>query len=190
MKQRLKTLRVAVEESDNFPIEAIFDSGDVWYQEDDGSSFFAPNTRAKLEKLLKTVNNSSIISPNESKFSLESPKRSSLLPRSSINSNAETAAACREILRKLSFDGDLISTFCDMVSTVQCLLNSPDRTFTFAIELTVNSSSLVSILPGLTDFMFTKREVRSSLLNGWLKSIKESGNRLKTSLEFVMQVKT
>ena len=46
MKQRLKTLRLAVEESDNFPIEAKFDSGDVWYQEDDGSSLFSSNTRA------------------------------------------------------------------------------------------------------------------------------------------------
>lgn len=189
MKQRLKALRVAVEESGSFPIEAIFDSGDVWYQEDDGSSFFAPNTRAKLEKLLKTLNNSSIISPDGSKFSLVSPRRSSLLPRSPVDFNAEAAAACRELVLKLRVHDGMISTFCDMISSVQCLLDSPDRTFTFGIGLTVKSTSLLSILRGFVDFMFTKREVRPSLQNGWLKYMKESGNKLKTSLEFVMQVK-
>jgi hypothetical protein len=190
MRQRLKTLRVAVEESEgSFPMDAIFDSGDVWYREYDSSSFFSPNTRAKLEELLRTLNDSSVISPDGSKFSPNSRRRSSLLPRPPTNFNAETIDACRKFLPKFSIDGCLISTFSEMAASVQLLLDHPDRTYTFAIGLTVNSVSLLSIYPGLVDFMFTKREVFSSLRNGWIKSTKEFGKRLQNSLDFVMQIK-
>ncbi len=189
MRQRLKTLRVAAEESDNFPTEAIFYTGDVWYRENDASSFFAPNTRAKLQELLRTLNDSSVISPDEKKFSHKTPRRSSLFPRSPTNTfNAEEGAACRKIIQELSISECLISTFCGMASSIQLLLDHPDRSATFAIGLTVNSRSFLSIFQGLVDFMFTKREVLSSLRNGWLKTASESRKRLQNSLEFVIQV--
>lgn len=188
MKQRLNKLRVAAEESNNFPTEAIFDTGDVWYRENDASSFFAPSTRAKLQELMRTLNDSSIISPDGIKFSPKSPRRSSLFPRSPTNFNAEVGAACRKLIQELSVSECLISTFCGMASSIQSFLDHPDRSATFAIGLTVNSKSLLSIFEGLVDFMFTKREVLSSLRNGWLKTTSESRKRLQNSLEFVIQV--
>jgi hypothetical protein len=75
-----------------------------------------------------------------------------------------------------------------MASSIQSFLDHPDRSATFVIGLTVNSKSLLSIFEGLVDFMFTKREVLSSLRNGWLKSSNESRKRLQNALEFVIQV--
>ena len=185
MRQRLEVLREAIDESEIFPTDAIFERGDAWQLEDDASILFVPAIREKLGKLLKR-SDSSMNVLDESRFSLDSSRRSSLLPRSPTF-NAGIADTCKELVRKHS-SGDLISTFCVTASALQRALDHPDRTPAFAIPLTVHAMSLLSIYPGLVQNMIDKRDVPSSIRSSWLQNTKELGERLQNSIEFVMQV--
>uniref|UniRef100_A0A0P6DD56 Kinesin protein KIF14 n=1 Tax=Daphnia magna TaxID=35525 RepID=A0A0P6DD56_9CRUS len=188
MKQRLKALREAVHDSKTFPAEIFFDGGDIWQREDDASVFFAPATRAKLEKLLKSVNfnDSNISLLDESKFSHRSPRRSSLLPRS-LTINERSAIPCQELIHNFAVSENLMSAFCFTASCLQSQLDHPDRTSSFAITLTANTLSLLSVFPGLVDFMLSTREVPASLRIIWTQSCKELKQKLQKSVEFVLQ---
>ncbi|XP_057381549.1 kinesin-like protein KIF14 isoform X2 [Daphnia carinata] len=188
MKQRLKALRDAVQDSKTFPTEVFFDGGDIWQREDDASVFFAPATRAKLERLLKGVNfnDSNVSFLDESKFSYRSPRRSSLLPRSPTV-NERSGVACQELIHNFAVDENLMSAFCSIASCLQSQLDHPDCTSSFAITLTSNTLSLLSVFPGLVDFMLSTREVPANLRINWAQSCKELKQNLQKCVEFVLQ---
>jgi hypothetical protein len=60
---------------------------------------------------------------------------------------------------------------------------------TFAITLAMQYTNLLSVIPSLGDFLQTKRDIPTDVVNSWLKSVKKSGNILRISLDVVMQVK-
>lgn len=185
LRQRLEVLRGAIDESGIFPTETLFERGDAWQLEEDASVLFVPAVRERLGKLLKR-SDSSINALDESRFSLDSSRRSSLLPRSPTLTTG-IADTCKELIRKFCH-GDLISTFCLAASSLQRVLDHPERTPTFAIALTVQAMSLLSLYPGLINSMLSKKDVPSSIRNNWLQNTKEFGERLQNSIEFVMQV--
>nr|CAG4641559.1 EOG090X03EV [Eurycercus lamellatus] len=91
MKQKLEVLREAAEESHTFPADAIFDKGDVWLVEEESLSLIAPSIREKLEKFNKRHETSVL---DESRFSFDSSRRSSLMPRilSLVDVNTATSS--------------------------------------------------------------------------------------------------
>jgi hypothetical protein len=58
-----------------------------------------------------------------------------------------------------------------------------------SITLAMQYTNMLSVIPSLGDFLQKKREVPTDVVNSWLTSVKDSGNRLKISLDVVMQVK-
>jgi hypothetical protein len=125
---------------------------------------------------------------DDSRFSFDSSRRSSLLFSRSPTINTGTADTCKELIHKLG-DGDLNSTFCVAASSLQRVLDIPDRTYTFVIPLTVHAHTLLAIYPALVSFFVHKRDVPSSIRANWIQSTKELGRKLQNSLEFVMQVR-
>lgn len=185
MRQRLQILKDASDESGKFPTEAFFERGDVWQSEDEVSGLFTPIVREKLEKLLKRHENS-MSNLDESRFSLDSSRRSSLLPKSP-SFTAGIAETCKELLVTFRY-GDLFSSFWNAASSLQVALNHPERTSGFAISLTVNAVALFSVYPGLVNHLLNIKDLPPSVKNSWLQISKELEQRLKNSIEFVMQV--
>lgn len=186
MRKRLEVLREAIDESGKFPTDTVFGRGDVWQLEDGATALFVPALKEKLDKLLK-CHDSSMSVLDDSRFSIDSSRRSSLLLPRSPTINTGTAETCKELIRTFC-DGDLSSTFCTAASSLKCLLDLPDRTYSFAIPLTAHTFSLLSVYPGLVHFLVSKRDVPSCVRNNWLHATKELGLKLQNSLEFVMQV--
>ena len=186
MRQRFESLREALDETGDFPIDAVFERGDVWQLEEGASTLFAPAIKEKLDKLLKR-HDSSMSVLDESRFSSDSSRRSSLLLSRSPTINTGAADICKELIRKLG-DGDLTSAFCVAASSLQRVLDIPDRSYSFAIPLTVHAHTLLAIYPELINLLVHKRDVPSSIRANWLQSTKEMRHRLQNALEFVMQV--
>lgn len=186
MRQRLQIIREVIDEVGILTSEDIFEGGDEWQLEDDTSASFVPTIREELEKFL-TRHESSITVLDESRFSLDTSRRSSFLPRSPPV-NAKMADICKDLIGKFS-DGDHVSTFVESISTLQSLLEHPDRSANFAISITVHSKSLLAIYPGLvSNRLMKKPNLPSSVREEFIKQSKDLVLKLKNSLEFVMQV--
>lgn len=187
MRKRLEVLREAIDESGKFPTSTVFERGDVWQLEDGASALFVPALKEKLDKLLK-CHDSSMSVLDDSRFSIDSSRRSSLRLSRSPTINTGAAETCKELIHTFR-DGDLNSTFCSAASSLKCALDHPDRTYSFTIPLTVHAFSLLSVYPGLVSFLVNKRDVPPNIRNNWFHTTKELGQRLQNSLEFVMQVR-
>ncbi|XP_057378906.1 kinesin-like protein KIF14 [Daphnia carinata] len=185
MRKRMEVLRQAIDESGKFPTATVFERGDVWQLEDGSSALFVPALKEKLDKLLK-CHDSSMSVLDDSRFSIDSSRRSSLRLSRSPTINTGVAETCKELIRTFH-NGDLNSTFCSAASSLKSALDHPDRTYSFAIPLTVHALSLLSVYPGLVSFFVNKRDVLQNVRNNWLHTTKELGQRLQNSLEFVMQ---
>lgn len=186
MRQRLKIIREAIDETGVLTSDDIFEGGDVWQLEHDTSASYGPSVREELEKLLMRQE-SSITILDESRFSLDSSRRSSALLRSPTV-NKRVADVCKDIVANFS-DGDLLSRFVESASALRASLGRPDRSPNFALSLTVHFVSLMSIYPGLVDHLLSlKPDLSSSIRVDVVKQAKDLGMKLKNCMEFVMQV--
>lgn len=181
-QQRLEEIRETIDESGKLPADGLFDSGDVWQLEDDALALFAPAIREKLDKLLKQHDRSVL---DESRFSIDSSRRSSLLPRSPTI-HTEVADTCKQLILNFSSGNNWISSFCAAATCLQSTLAHPERTANFAISLTVNTLSLLSVYHGLVESFLNK--IPTNIQIDYFQRAKELGQRLQNSIEFLMQV--
>lgn len=184
-RQRLESMRETIEESGCLPINVMFDIGDVWHLEDDASALLAPAIKEKLEKLLKRQDNS-INVLDESRFSLDSSRRSSLLPRSPTI-NTSIAESCQQLILKFTL-GNSFSSFFSASCGLHTALAHPELSGSFAISVTCHAVSLLAVYPGLVEHLLNKTSAPSSIRQDLFQTAQELGQRFQKSIEFVIQV--